>query len=522
MDLDGEGPGDGMPSSGALIDAALEINGISTIEAAFVALAERARALLSADTASLVVWDARRLSGTIRAVAGTPVGRAGETIQPGNPVWEAAVSGRATVTALRESDVTGYSPQLTKSLQTMASCVSVPLLSHDVAITLQAAWVQPCARAQLDQAVETLTLLGGLTRIAARTDIELTKRAGKVVTDRFLEGLFEALPTAVGVSDPQTMEVLRVNRAMAELTGYSPGEMLGLTPPCPWIASGESVQGNGSGEMLVRHKSGRLMPVEVKRLVVHNSAGEPAAQVALVTDLGERQRFQQQLMQSGKLASIGELAAGVAHEINNPLFAILGLVEFLIEDSPPDSKQLERLEVIRSTGMEIKDIVRSLLDFARERSDDHTTVSLAEVARQTVELFRRTSAAKHIEIVEHYSEEPTPVNASANQLKQIFVNLFSNARQAMPGGGTVVVEVAREGDHIVARIGDDGPGIPEETIPRIFEPFYTTKRDVGGTGLGLSVSLGIAQSHGGTLTVDSPPGEGTHFLLCLPALKAES
>jgi two-component system NtrC family sensor kinase len=172
--------------------------------------------------------------------------------------------------------------------------------------------------------------------------------------------------------------------------------------------------------------------------------------------------------------------------------------------------------------MEIKDIVRSLLDFARERSDEHTTVSLAEVARQTVELFRRTSAAKNIEIVERYSDEPTPVEASANQLKQIFVNLFSNARQAMPGGGTVVVEVAREGDFVVARIGDDGPGIPEETVPRIFEPFYTTKRDVGGTGLGLSVSLGIAQSHGGTLTVDSPSGEGTHFLLCLPAQGAES
>jgi two-component system NtrC family sensor kinase len=296
--------------------------------------------------------------------------------------------------------------------------------------------------------------------------------------------------------------------------------MLGVTPPCLWIAAADKVKGAGSGELLVRHKSGRLMPVEVKRLVVHNSAGEPAAQVALVTDLGERQRFQQQLMQSGKLASIGELAAGVAHEINNPLFAILGLVEFLIEDSAPHSKQLERLEVIRSTGLEIKDIVRSLLDFARERSDEHTTVSLAEVACQTVELFRRTSAAKHIEIVERYPEEATPVEASANQLKQIFINLFSNARQAMPGGGTVVVEIVREDDHVVARIGDDGPGIPEETIPRIFEPFYTTKRDVGGTGLGLSVSLGIAQSHGGTLTVESRPGEGTHFLLRLPAQAA--
>jgi two-component system, NtrC family, sensor kinase len=512
-----------MRSNGALIDAALEINGTATIEEAFVALAERARALLCADTASVVSWDPQRLSGTIRAVAGAPVGHAGETVQPGNPVWDSPASGGATVTVLRTVLATGYSPQMTKLLEAMASSVSVPVLSADLApITLQAAWRQPCTRAHLDSAVETLTRLAGLTRIAVRAHFELVRHAGLVVTDRVLEDVFEALPTAVGVSDPETMEILRVNRAMAELTGYSPEEMLGMTPPWPWIASADSVKGAGSAELLVRHKTGRLTPVEVKSVVVLNGMGEPAAQVALVTDLGERQRFEQQLMQSGKLASIGELAAGVAHEINNPLFAILGLVEFLIEDSPPESKQRERLEVIQSTGVEIRDIVRSLLDFARERSDVSATVSLAEVARQTVELFRRTSAAKQLEILERYPEEPTLVEASANQLKQIFVNLLSNARQAMPGGGTVVVEIAREGDHVVARIGDDGPGIPPETLARIFDPFYTTRRDVGGTGLGLSVSLGIAQSHGGTLTAQSQAGEGTEFLLSLPALVVQA
>ncbi len=407
---------------------------------------------------------------------------------------------------------------MTRSLEAMTSSISVPVVSGDFApITIQAAWRLPCTRAHLDAAVETLARLAGLTRIAVRTHFELVKRARMVLTERVLEDVFEALPTAVGISDPETMEVLRVNRAMSELTGYSPEEMLGMTPPWPWIASADSVKGSGSGEMLVRHKGGGLTPVEVKSVLVLNSADEPAAQVALVTDLGERQRFEQQLMQSGKLASIGELAAGVAHEINNPLFAILGLVEFLIEDSPPESKQRERLEVIQSTGVEIRDIVRSLLDFARERSDERGTVSLTEVVRQTVELFRRTSAAKQLEIVERYPDEPMLVDASANQLKQIFINLLSNARQAMPGGGTVVVEIACRGDQVVARICDDGPGIPEETLARIFEPFYTTKRGVGGTGLGLSVSLGLAQSHGGTLTAESQPGEGTEFLLSLPA-----
>ena len=491
-----------------LIDAALAVNAAQTIETALDTLAEQARVLVSAHSASVVAWDAERGVGAVRALAGFPVvGQSGGSVGQDDPAWEAAASGR---------------PQLAESAGGKASYVSIPVLSGATApVTLQVAWCTPCARAALDTAVETLTELAALTRVAVRTHVELAGRSGVGIAGHFLEDLFDALPTGVKVADPDTGEVVKVNRAMTELTGYSADEMLGLTAPYPWVASAEPPRPGGEIPMLVRHRSGRLTPVEVRRIPVRNSDGEVAARVSLVTDVGERRRFEQQLIQSGKLASIGELAAGVAHEINNPLFAILGLTEFLLEDAEPGSKERERLEIIRSTGEEIKDIVRSLLDFARERSDELGTISLVEVARQTVELFRRTSAAKDIELVERYSDEPTLVEASPNQLKQIFVNLFSNARQAMAGGGVITIEVGLEGASVVARVADTGPGIPDETLPRIFEPFYTTKRDVGGSGLGLSVSLGIAQAHGGSLTVRSRPDEGACFLLSLPAKEVE-
>jgi signal transduction histidine kinase len=242
----------------------------------------------------------------------------------------------------------------------------------------------------------------------------------------------------------------------------------------------------------------------------------PLAAVELVTDLSERRRFERELVQSGKLATLGELAAGVAHEVNNPLFAILALVEFLLNEEEPGTKRYERLELIQRTGLEIREIVRALIDFAREPTDEQSRVALEEVAAQTVALVRRTSAAKSVELIELYPDAPLVVHASPNQLKQVFLNLIGNAQQAMPDGGTVSIEVVRDEDWAVARVVDTGPGIAPEVLPRVFEPFFTTKRAIGGTGLGLPVSLGIAQMHGGDLTLDSSPGDGAVLTLRLP------
>jgi two-component system NtrC family sensor kinase len=224
-------------------------------------------------------------------------------------------------------------------------------------------------------------------------------------------------------------------------------------------------------------------------------------------------RYESQLVQSGRMAAIGELAAGVAHEINNPLFAILALSEFLMKELEPGSKQLERAELIHSTGLEIKEIVRGLLDFARENTDERSLVSVDDVVRKTVDLVRRTNTKKGIAIVERY--ESVDVQASSGQLKQLVLNLLANARAATPDGGRIVVEVRSKGNDAVVSISDNGPGVEAELRERIFEPFFTTRRSEGGIGLGLSVSLGIARMHGGTLELASGD-EGATFMLRIP------
>ncbi|MEZ5101899.1 MAG: ATP-binding protein [Thermoleophilia bacterium] len=344
----------------------------------------------------------------------------------------------------------------------------------------------------------------------------------ELLTERFLEELFEALPIAVLVSDPETREVLTVNRTFYELLGFPSGEVIGARPPYPWQDAAEPAEpGTAAGattrsEDRFRQRSGNVVPVEIVTLLIRAADGVPAAQVSLVSDLSERRRLERQLVQSGKLAALGELAAGVAHEINNPLFAILGMVEFLLLDAEEGTKRFERLQLIQQTGLEIKEIVRALLDFARERTDEHTLVLLDDVVRNTLELVRRTSLAKDVEIVERFGDGPFLVEGSANRLKQIFLNLITNAQQAMPGGGSITIELMREDGWVHAAVRDTGSGIEEEIQTRIFEPFFTTKREMGGTGLGLSVSLGIAHMHGGDLSVVSPAGEGATFTLVLP------
>ncbi len=349
------------------------------------------------------------------------------------------------------------------------------------------------------------------------------------VTHQFLERLFEALPIAVAVADPETYEIRRVNQSFVDLLGYEADEAVGARPPYPWWSTEyEILPASEDGritryERIFRRKNGELVPAELTRVLVRDPEGRPNAAVVLIADQSERRAFEQQLVQSGKLASIGELAAGVAHEINNPLFAILGLAELLLLDAEPGTKAQGRLELIQSTALEIKEIVRAMLDFARDRSDERFVVSLADIAAQTVDLMRRTNAAKQVEIVERYPDTDVLVEASTNQLKQILVNLISNAKHVLEAdGGTITVEVGRDAGVAWAEVRDTGPGISAEVAARIFEPFFTTRREVGGTGLGLSVSLGIAQAHDGSLVVDSTPGEGASFRLSLPLATEEA
>jgi PAS domain S-box-containing protein len=347
-----------------------------------------------------------------------------------------------------------------------------------------------------------------------------------VLNRQTLQALFDAIPTAISVADPQTRQLVTVNRAFAQLVGRPANEIVGLAPPFPWWDADEDLEtafvAGRRFERVYRLPDGRPQPVQLSVHGIPGEDGEPALLLALIEDTAEERRMQQQLVQSGKLAAIGELAAGVAHEINNPLFAILGLTEFLLKEAEPGSKALQRLELIQQTGLEIKEIVRALLDFARENAEERHVVPLEEVVQATVDLVRRTNAHKGVELVDSYDAMGAPVTASPNQLKQIFLNLIANARQAMPNGGTVRVDVHQDGDWVTATVSDDGPGIEAAVLERIFEPFFTTKRARGGTGLGLSVSLGIAEPHGGSLTASSEPGRGATFALRLPVATEEA
>jgi PAS domain S-box-containing protein len=374
----------------------------------------------------------------------------------------------------------------------------------------------------LDGTVAPIVELSGRNgSVAVFRDVTLDHNR-EVLTEQLLERLFDSLPVAIALAEPVEREVLSVNNAFLRLIGYPEDEVVGSRPHYPWLES----DGDGDRfpelpadqpfETLYRNNDGRLIPVEVKRFPIPGADGKPVAVVSLITDLSEQRRFEQQLAQSGKLATIGELAAGVAHEINNPLFAILGLVEFLLKEAEPGTKAHDRLVLVHQTGLEIKEIVRALLDFAREPSEERAVVSVRDAAHETLELFRRTSSAKAIDLVETYDDEPTPVVGSPNQLKQIFLNLITNASQALAGEGVVEVTVCREDAWVVATVSDNGRGIPEETLGRIFEPFFTTKRDAGGSGLGLSVSHGIAEAHGGSLAAENLPEGGARFTLRLP------
>lgn len=244
---------------------------------------------------------------------------------------------------------------------------------------------------------------------------------------------------------------------------------------------------------------------------------EQAAALPLPSDRGATTSEHEALLEASRLASLGELVRGFAHEVNNPLFGMLGLVELLLADLEPGTKAHDRLTLVQQSGLEIKRITQTLLSFARAEAEAGP-VDLRKVAGDAVDLVRCTSAGKSAELRERYPDGPLLVEGDSARLSQIFLNLLVNAQQALPGEGTVTVQLERDDDWALARVTDTGSGIDADARPGIFEPFSTTKES--GTGLGLAASLEIARSHGGDLVAFSAVGSGASFVLRLPVAEA--
>jgi two-component system NtrC family sensor kinase len=223
--------------------------------------------------------------------------------------------------------------------------------------------------------------------------------------------------------------------------------------------------------------------------------------------------------QSERLASLGLLAAGVAHEVNNPLGGILSLTALTLEDMRPDDPNRENLAEVLKQTERCRDIVRSLLEFSRQSAVSTELVDLNKILQDTLSLVAKQAQFFNINVVKDWAAQLPPVVADKSQLQQVFINILMNAAQALAERGTVTI-VTRHNpsdNHVEVLISDTGAGIPPEKIDRIFDPFFTTKASGHGTGLGLSIAYGIVQRYNGTISVESQVGKGSTFTIRLPA-----
>jgi signal transduction histidine kinase len=245
----------------------------------------------------------------------------------------------------------------------------------------------------------------------------------------------------------------------------------------------------------------------------------------LVRDVQEQmdklKQAQTQLVQAARLAAVGELAAGVAHELNNPLTSVLGFAELLRHNPATDAATQHDAEIIAREAVRARDIVRNLLSFARQAKPQRLPTDIGAMLRQTLGIVRQHIELGAVVIEEDYAADVGLVTLDSAQMKQVFLNLITNAAHAMPRGGKLKLRIARLGDEVAVSVSDTGEGIPPETLEHIFEPFFTTRPVGQGTGLGLPASLGIVQEHGGRISVESQVGEGSTFTVWLPALRIE-
>jgi signal transduction histidine kinase len=238
----------------------------------------------------------------------------------------------------------------------------------------------------------------------------------------------------------------------------------------------------------------------------------------LKRNMDELKTAQDQLVHSTKMAAIGELAANIAHEINNPLTSVLGYTTHLMKtlDIPESPRRI--LGIMEQETLRVRKIIRNLLDFARQKTALMQQADVALPLRETVALVQGMAAKAAIRIYEDYPPSPVLVSMDHNEMKQVFINIVNNAIQAMPRGGDLRIRVSAAADRrIVVEFADTGCGIASEHLDKIFEPFFSTKDNGDGTGLGLSISYRIVRNHGGRIEAESTVGGGSVFRVLLPA-----
>ena len=337
------------------------------------------------------------------------------------------------------------------------------------------------------------------------------------------EQTVDAFNQAICYVDPEG-GVRRANRMFAELIKLP----VTALPGRPWLTLLPPSWVDPVARLLT--PEGASTPIEVRAgertlLVTAIPAGEPGAAVLLFEDQTEKRRLQEQLLQSEKMSAIGQLIAGVAHDLNNPLASVVGFSDLLGEAADVPPRLAEPLAVIRQEAERASAIVRNLLSFARRQEGERQLQSIRPILESTHQLLKNQLLAARIELSLTFEPGLPEVEVHANQIKQVFVNIINNAAQAIAstrareGRGRIEIATKCEPDGLSVNISDNGPGIPEAVAQRVFEPFFSTKSEGEGTGLGLSISLGIVKEHGGNISVDpggAGSGRGATFTVELP------
>ncbi len=263
-------------------------------------------------------------------------------------------------------------------------------------------------------------------------------------------------------------------------------------------------------------RPGETIPVSLSAAPVVSDTGEDLGSVLIIRDLREIKALQEKIKTSERLAGLGSLAAGMAHEIRNPLSSIKGFAQYFFKKNPPESEGRQYSQVIIQEVDRLNRVISNLLDFARPKEPVLELVSLPEIIQHSVGLIRENARSGGIEVRTDIGGGLPPLLADRDQLTQVLLNIGLNGLEALEGGGTLVVRCSadREARTLVMEIEDSGPGMSAEELSRIFDPFYTTKRK--GTGLGLAIAYRIIEKHRGTLSVRSQPGSGTLFRIELP------
>ncbi|MBW1710228.1 MAG: PAS domain S-box protein [Deltaproteobacteria bacterium] len=355
----------------------------------------------------------------------------------------------------------------------------------------------------------------------------------------FLDQTIRSSPNAIIASDLKG-NIIIWNRAAGEMLGYKAEEVIGkmnvrkIYPERMANQVMRMLRSHGYGglgrlrsyPMVYLRKDGEIVEGNLSAAIIYDTKGNEVATVGITVDLEERlemerklRQTQEQLLQSEKLAAMGRLTSQVAHELNNPLFGIMNTLELLKTEIPPQSKRRRILEMALSETVRLTDLLRKMLSFSKPDQEERQPTDIYSILDEILLLYEKQLRENSIRVNAYIAEGTGIVHASKNQLRQVFLNLISNARDAMSEGGTLTVRTRVNQENIFIEISDTGIGIAEENLNKIFDTFFTTKDSIKGVGLGLSVCYGFIQDHGGDIKVKSKLGSGTTFTVTLPLYK---